>query len=412
MKSLLLLGRQPALGLAELESLYGPAVIHPLGDQAVLVDIDPCLLAFDRLGGSVKFCKVLSVQPTTRWQDIEDYLVETAPPHVADMPAGKMLLGLSAYGIPISIQRIEATGLTLKKAIRKSGRSVRLVPNKTLQLNSAQVLHNHLTGPRGWELVFVADTQGNIIIAQTVKEQDIVGYTKRDQMRPKRDAKIGMLPPKLAQIIINLAAGVLDNSEIPSVCNPEDSPSTPPLALQKTVLDPFCGSGVILQESVLMGYRANGSDIDARMVAYAQENLEWLEQQYDTQYTVQCDVADATMHQWPTPIDFIASESYLGRPFTSRPTPEVLTSTISDCNLILKKFLRNWQRQSARGTRLCVAVPAWQIAPHKFRHLPLVDQLKEVGYNAISFEHTGVDQLIYYRPDQFVARQLLVLVRT
>lgn len=59
--------------------------------------------------------------------------------------------------------------------------------------------------------------------------QDIESYTARDQARPMRDARVGMLPPKLAQIIINLA---LSNNDITEV------------------LDPFCGTGVVLQEGI------------------------------------------------------------------------------------------------------------------------------------------------------------------
>ena len=55
-KSLCILGRQPALGLAELESLYGAENVRLAGTTAAFVDVDPFLLAFDRLGGSVKFC--------------------------------------------------------------------------------------------------------------------------------------------------------------------------------------------------------------------------------------------------------------------------------------------------------------------------------------------------------------------
>ena len=51
MQSLLVLGRQPELGIAELESIYGAAKLKPIGGKAVIVDVDPCLLAFDRLGG-------------------------------------------------------------------------------------------------------------------------------------------------------------------------------------------------------------------------------------------------------------------------------------------------------------------------------------------------------------------------
>jgi tRNA G10 N-methylase Trm11 len=410
MQSLLILGRQPALGLTELESLYGADKLRVIGSQAVLLDVDPCLLAFDRLGGSIKFTKVLTTLETTNWSQIEKFLYQVSPGHSQAMPEGKMQLGLSVYDLNISRGKLEATGLSLKKAIRKTGRSVRLIPNKELELNSAQVMHNHLTGPTGWELVFVRD--GNTtIIAQTVKIQDITAYRKRDQERPKRDAKVGMLPPKLAQIIINLASGPLAESELQSICDiPADSAPTLP-QLNKTLLDPFCGSGVILQEAALMGYSAYGSDNDQRMVSYADFNLKWLEQLYPFHFPTQFEIGDATHHQWSPQISLVASEAYLGRPFTSQPQPDILAQTIMDCNLIIKKFLRNWQQQSQVGSRLCLAVPAWQVRPGQFKHLPLIDQMSELGYNRVSFEHATVDQMIYYRPDQIVGRELLVLTR-
>lgn len=422
MQSLMILGRQPALGLAELESLYGAAAVRPVGSQAAVVDVDPCLLAFDRLGGSVKFCKVLTVLDTTNWGKIEKFLLQAAPEHARTMPAGKMQLGLSLYDLRETPQRIGATGLRLKKAIRNTGRSVRLIPNNDAALNTAQVMHNHLTGANGWELVFVRDGQ-QTIVAQSVKVQDITSYTRRDRLRPRRDARVGMLPPKLAQIIINLAVGQLPEESRQSVCEfPADFPIPAVHYDGVTILDPFCGTGVILQEAVVMGYDVAGSDIDPRMVEYTKQNLTWLMTKPEGTLTKAAGkvtatdslalplvVADATSHKWEPRPSVVASETYLGRPFTTQPTAELLSQTMGECNLIIKKFLRNLHVQLQPGNRLCVAVPAWQYKPRQFRHLPLVDSLGEMGYNRVKFERVSDDQLIYYRDDQIVARELLVL---
>ncbi|HEY5442210.1 MAG TPA: hypothetical protein VIJ68_01590 [Candidatus Saccharimonadales bacterium] len=413
MQSLLVLGRQPALGLAELESLYGAAGLRVVGDKAGVVDVDPCLLAFDRLGGSVKFCKILTTLDTTDWHQIEKFLLQVSPDHSKRMPEGKMQLGLSIIGLDVPLKQIEATGLKLKKVIRKTGRSVRVIPNKAAELNSAQVLHNHLTGPTGWELVFIRDG-AKTILAQTVKVQDIESYTRRDRERPKRDAKVGMLPPKLAQIIINLAAGTLPEDSLESICDiPAGQPIPKPL-LNKNVLDPFCGTGVIVQEALLMGYGAYGSDLDQRMVDYSIRNImEWLKGWYDFETGAGIEKADATTATWELfpPIDFVASETYLGRPFTARPSDAVLAETISDCNLILKKFLQNIRNFLKPGTRLCLAVPAWQTASGQFKRLPLIDQMSDLGYNRVKFEHTRDEDLTYFRADQITARQLLVITR-
>lgn len=410
MQSLLVLGRQPALGLAELESLYGPEKVQPAGEKAAIVDVDPCFLAFDRLGGALKFCRILTTLETTNWREIEKFLVKVSPGHSERMPEGKMNLGLSAIGKPVDVKQLNASALTIKKAIKKTGRNVRVVPNKELELNTAQVHHNGLTKETGWELYLIRDEQ-QTIIAQTVKVQNIESYTKRDRQRPKRDARVGMLPPKLAQIITNLAAGKLPEDKLESICDIPAGQPIPRKLLNKTVLDPFCGTGVLLQEALLMGYDVYGSDLEQRMVDYSLANLDWLKKLYDFDETEQLETGDATSYQWQS-FDFVASETYLGRPFTSPPDPETLARNISDCNLIIKKFLRNIYDQSKPGTRFCLAVPAWQIKRGQFKYLPLIDQIGDLGYNRVSFEHVRDDQLIYYRPDQIVARQLLVITRS
>lgn len=412
MQSLLILGRQPALGLAELESLYGDGKIRAVGNKVAVVDVDPCLLAFDRLGGSLKFCKILTTLDTTKWKEIEKFLVQVSPGHSQQMPEGKMRLGLSAIDMPVDVRQLSASALTIKKAIKKTGRNVRVIPNKSLELNSAQVLHNQLTGETGWELVLIRDG-GKTIVAQTVKVQDIESYARRDRERPKRDARVGMLPPKLAQIIINLASGGLPEDKLQNICDIPAGQPIPRKLLGKTVFDPFCGTGVILQEALLMGYGACGSDLEQRMVDYSDSNInEWVKSNYSVDVSnVRLEKADATSAQWTFNFDFVASETYLGRPFTTTPSPEILSQTISDCNLIIKKFLKNIHGQIKPDTRLCLAVPAWQMKPDEFKSLPLIDQISDLGYNRVSFEHLGNEDLVYYRPDQIVARQLLVITR-
>jgi tRNA G10 N-methylase Trm11 len=329
-----------------------------------------------------------------------------------------MHLGLSAYDFHVTPQQLTATGLSIKKAIRKTGlpkRGVHLIPNNDTELSSAQVFHNKLTGERGWELLLIRDND-KTVLAQTVAVQDIDAYTERDRGRPKRDARVGMLPPKLAQTIINLAAGSRQQALGASSSELEPSASS----LPPTILDPFCGTGVLLQEALLMGYQAYGSDLEQRMIDYSKANLEWLPTAFrlEPSASYRLETGDATNHKWgfsdiryPMSDVRVATETYLGKPFTSAPDPATLSATVGDCNLIISKFLKNIRNQLKPGTHLCIAVPAWQTRPGQFRHLPLVDSLEEMGYNRMRFEHVRDDQLLYYREDQIVARQLLVLIK-
>jgi hypothetical protein len=318
--TLLVLGRQPALGLAELESLYGASRLRPVGTGAALVKLMPCSVDFSRLGASVKSCKILATLETTNWNDIIKFLASASPAQTGKMPAGKMHLGISALGFSVSASKIHAGGLTIKKAIHATGRTVRLAPNTTSELNAASVIHNKLLGENGWELVIVKDN-ATTIIAQTLFIQDINDYATRDRGRPNRDPKVGMLPPKLAQTIINLAGGPINNHLDSRGFPPDASIDDPNYNIR--VLDPFCGTGVILQEALLMGYGVSGSDLDPRMVDYSRQNLAWLHTKYAIRNTLyDLSVADATNYQWQNPLlTSLAKPIWAGRLLAS-PAPK------------------------------------------------------------------------------------------
>ena len=198
------LGRQPEIGIAELESLYGSESVRPAGQTCALVDAD---IDFARLGGSVKTATLLASISDNSRKAIFKTIAKLVPKIIASMPSeGKIKLGLSVYGFDISPYELGGEALRLKKIVRASGRSIRVVPNETPALSSAQTYHNKLADELGVEIVIVS--AGNQVhIGRVTAVQDIDAYRIRDRERPKRDAFIGMLPPKLAQIIVNLAIG-------------------------------------------------------------------------------------------------------------------------------------------------------------------------------------------------------------
>jgi tRNA G10 N-methylase Trm11 len=399
-KTICILGRQPALGLAELESLYGDEHIQPLNDHALL-DIPAEEINFKRLGGTIKVARILTELPHTDWKSLSRFLIEEVPGHMQYQPEGKFTLGLSIYDLTVSIKAIQAVLLEIKKVIRRTGKPVRIVPNKVLALNSAQVLHNQLTRKGAWELIYIRNGD-KTYLAQTLFVQDIEAYAARDQARPARDARVGMLPPKLAQIMVNLAAGR------PEARIDEHWDSADGLG-RFMVLDPFCGTGVILQEALLMGYSVYGTDIDQRMAEYSKRNLRWLVEQYPSiEGKVTVELADATSYKWPG-FSCIASEAFLGRPLAKLPDAVTLKQVVSDSNTIIKKFLQNLAAQAKPGRRICLAVPAWRRADGQLIRLPLIDQLTDMGYNYLDLQHVQRENLIYFREDQVVARQLLRL---
>lgn len=392
MKTLCILGRQPALGVAELESIFGAAALQLIGTNAVIVEVDPSDLDINRFGGTMKVCEYITTLQSAEWPKIIAYLSDALPQMFRSVKSGKLTIGLSLYGFSINPGKINAAALGLKKNLKSADRGVRIVPNKQPELNTAQITHNQLTGPHGIELVIVRAGK-RTLIARTRAVQDIDAYAARDQVRPARDARVGMLPPKLAQIILNLAIGDKHGPQI-------------------TVVDPFCGTGVVLQEALLLGYHAYGTDLEPRMIDYSKKNLDWLSKNYNLDPKLySLSVGDATSYKWASPFMTIACETYLGRPFSSIPDAATLNEVMRDVDTIHRKFLQNTARQTNHGFRLCIAVPAWR-TKNGFRHLPVLDQLTDLGYNRVSFVHARNADLIYHRPEQIVARELVVLERS
>ena len=406
-QSVCILGRQPALGLAELESLYGGDAVLDIAPGIAGLILDIREVDFARLGGSTRLATVIGEVPSSSWKQVEKALIGLAKSTAfALSTSGKFHLGLSAYGFDVSPTKINALGLTLKKVLRaRHDGSVRLVPNTTAELSTAQVFHSHLTDENGAELLII-NCQNKTIIARTTAVQDIDGYTLRDRGRPKRDARVGMLPPKLAQIIVNLASGEIQRHESRDMSQEKI-----------TVLDPFCGTGVVLQEALLMGYSAYGTDLEPRMIAYSEANLDWLASKFKIPDST-LEVGDATNHQWqiskfqtPNSKVVVACETYLGRPFTERPSSAILAQTISEVNLILKRFLQNIQPQLPQGSRLCLAVPCW-FDGREQKHLPFLEHISGMGFERVAFQRASNKDLIYHREGQIVGRELETLRRT
>jgi len=343
MKYLAVLGRQPELSIAELEAT------------------DFCT-DINKLGGTQKLAVKLDQKPL-------DFLT--------GLSEGKITLGVSDYSKGASKKTATLEALKLKKILVRHGRSVRVVENKETVLSTATSLHNGLSGKndRKVELIKVDNDWYKV-----VGVQDIDAYAKRDQARPARDAKVGMLPPKLAQILINLCGPLPENARI---------------------LDPFCGTGVVLQEALLMGYEAYGTDINERMVEYTEKNLKYFSfQNYEVS------VGDATSFEWSQPIDAVACEGYLGKPMSQIPADIKLKEQKQECRAIVIGFLKNLVGQIKTNTPVVIACPAWLRENGKYERLDIIDEIDNMGYNVNNKSHEG---LLYHRENQVVARDIIIL---
>lgn len=383
-----ILGRQPAISMAELEQLYGSNAVEWFSNTSALVKTDS--LNVDYLGGTQKAGRVVA-ELNGGWRGVSMQIVK-AYTEAWRTHEGKMTLGISAYGFDISPRDVQKTGIVLKGKLKSHGVNLRLIPNAEPALNTAASHHNKLgLSDNHVELLVVRATNGRIVIAESVGAQNITALAARDQARPHTDAFVGMLPPKLARIMIHLTGA-----------KPE----------QASLLDPFCGTGVVLQEALLDGYEVYGTDLSDKMVDYTTKNLGWLK--HDKGRVRAVSQADAMSNTWKyaAELQAVVAETYLGQPFSAPPSPEKLREVRDNCDHIVSSFLRNLAGQIPSGTPLCLAVPAWRDSNGNFAHLPLITKLESLGYTHVHLDHARDEQLLYYREGQVVARELLILTRT
>ena len=431
-----LLGRQPEISLAELAAVFGADCVNRISQQ--FAEVQTSQFDITTLGGTIKCAEIITELPVSRTDKASllaasRFITQHYQAKWAHSPH-KITLGLSTYDLAVGARDVQKTGLILKSSLKKSGTSLRLIPNDQPALSTATAHNNKLGGsPYKVELLLVKTTDRRLIIAESRGVQNITAYTRRDRHRPKRDAFVGMLPPKLAQIMLNLALGAgsltrqrpHDNSvtssdsslsdksmilrtALPDAFDLEEMAGSRPVV---TILDPFCGTGTVLQEALLAGYDVVGTDLSQKMVDYTAENLSWLQSTFTAPghpigRVIDIHQADATTHRWPnsTYLTAVVCETYLGQPFSAPPAPQKLAAVVGNCNHIITGFLTNIRPQLAPNTPLCIAVPAWYDASGRAAHLPLIKHLQELGYHQLN--HTP---LIYRRPDQIVARELLVL---
>lgn len=411
-----ILGRQPALGTAELERIYGQNAVTLLTKQIAKINTDN--LDIRNLGGTLKAGTVTDELPSGDWRNVSQKIIQTYLDKWSSYE-GKITLGISVYGYSLQPREVQKLGITLKQRLKKSSVSLRLIPNADSALSTATSHHNKLgLSNNKVELLIIRTNDNKTIVAESTGAQNITAYARRDQMRPKRDAFVGMLPPKLAQIMVNLAVGQMGAGEREmgngkpklAVAIPQFPTSQPPNPIR--VLDPFCGTGVILQEAALRGYAVYGSDLSEKMVRYSRDNLNWLADTHHIKFDWFLHEGDATNTKWQQPISAIASETYLGQPFSAPPSPAKLAEVQKNCDHIITAFLKNIGSQIEPGTPLCIAVPAWRDIHGNFTHLSFIETVGKLGYKRVEFKNVSQNDLLYYRETQVVARELLVLVKT
>jgi len=400
------LGRQRRLAQAELAAYlqrkhiqYVPTWAHDVAIIETADDLGDPQKVLNQLGGTIKIIELESPIPITA--SLSDTIRQLMK---ATAVTTKYLLsertrwtyGVSLYApsIPKSEQRQLITvakdmGMDLKRYLKSRNIGSRFVAvrGRDAALSSVVVRKNGLLRPENTEIVIYLEEKV-AARGKTIAVQDFEAYGARDHGRPAREARIGSLPPKLAQIMINLAKV------------PEGG----------KIHDPFVGIGTILQEAWLMGYQATGSDNDKEQVDNTRANMQWLNKMYDLELpdmiawqaeAGQLDIPEGT-------IDAFITEGTLGPP-VSRPysRPDAVRVLSSLEKLWRETLVQMKHSLKSSGSVLCIW-PIFTLDDGSELSLNLFDELPSLGYRLVTKE---LDLLRYQRPDQVVKRQILQLAK-
>lgn len=398
MQHFLVFGNHPRLSLAEFRCVKDRLLPPIICGNAAIVQDEAWNgeLLMNRLGGTVKLGDIIGNLPleTLDAEAILEVVRTYLPPHSFDF-------GMSLFGGGRGAKnRFHKLPIQLKKAFKHAGFSTRWVSGEHgSELSPAAVAKLKLT-THGLDLCLFAHGE-TIFIGKTSDVQAADAWSLRDYGRPARDDRNGMLPPKLARMMVNLA-------NIPH---------------QGTVLDPFCGGGTVAMEVALASDAKHiiSSDVEDKQIADTLQNLAWLEEERILRtedagrfHTFQSDARNIGSHLPSEQVDAIITEGYLGPPLRGHERLEDIERNARAVEKLWADSLRAFYPLLSTHGRIVGIWPAYKTSQGMAR-VDLTDQLSFLGFRLVeplTDWEPSHGPLLYMRPDQHVARRIVILEKT
>jgi len=392
-----ILGRNPVLSASEIRSVFEKnnweyEVI--LESREVLIvaseKVDVEMLE-KKLGGTVKIGKVEKISTMAGLeQDLDiDFFLEK----ILSSWDGKIQFGISVYDGGEKNVTEELAGMIIpfskgiKALLEQKQKSVRFAFSRERTLSSVVVSKNKLI-QKGAELLLIPSVD-KVYIGKTLFVQEFEQFSRRDYGRPARDMKSGIMPPKLARMMINIAK--VDEGGV--------------------LLDPFCGSGTMIQEALQLGFTTIiGSDISEKAIADTQENLNWLEKIVGLDISgvelKKEDVGDIGRNVLPESISAIVTEPYLGPTLHNQMYPEKLQHILKELSSLYLKAFSEFQKVLTPGGVVVMILPAFS-QRNGLVFMPIIEEVERLGFKSEQIGDTKRGTVVYGNKYDFVLREII-----
>ncbi|MEK7529093.1 MAG: DNA methyltransferase [Patescibacteria group bacterium] len=378
-----ILGRNPELSLAELLTLFpeDELVLHS-GHTTVFQYKNPLpepQKLLDRIGGTTKIIEVFA---RGTFDDAMEVLTAYLTEHNAK------IFGINAINVSSAFEQkfLRHILIPLKKKLKGDGK-VRFVNKPFFNVSEVFAKKQRLI-EKGAELNCI-QTGKEVLFGKTVAIQDFEGYAERDYGKEVRDPRAGMLPPKLAQIMINLAGEV------------------------DVIYDPFCGTGTILNEAILMGKKAIGSDIEPKMIEASKVNVPGAAVfQHDAAVLYGADKLMSMANIKGGQRIAIVSEPSLGPPLSHFPGIPEAKKILASLSVLYRNFFTSVSKNFPKGTVIVFIFPYIRNKGDLFYSSQfdgLIEKITGAGFSIEPLPPDSRNSLDYERPDQMIGREIMRL---
>ncbi|OGD83666.1 hypothetical protein A2572_01440 [Candidatus Collierbacteria bacterium RIFOXYD1_FULL_40_9] len=213
---------------------------------------------------------------------------------------------------------------------------------------------------------------------QTIWVHDFKHWIKKDRFMPFVNAKAGMLPPKIARSMINLA--------------PSDSWGN-----GKVLVDPFCGSGRVVIEGLELGFNSYGTDVSASQSQEASENLAHMG--YSKQL-IECLDSTHLSKKFKNKVDLIVTEPFMGK---TNLRPDKIQYLVPGLKKLYLGCLKDWLSCLKSKGVVVMVFPVFNDGKKDYKTSDIIDDKLKLSYNQLN------QGILYSRPDAYVRREIIVL---